>query len=238
MKNSGFARFARAFFIFARFARAFFIFVHFTVVTYQFNSRITSTHFTSQLNWNIRETIAETRSCFFGWSPHCPSTWSLLMRQQRLPSKNVTPLVCEKKWQVKQRRATDLTEGIKKETTNRGTCTGNPNDPEDSPRTYIPAQAPETAEWRCQIPDAEEYKRHPKTCLFQAKKFIHCVTVHQRHRKSVISCSSRYYLVQRNEFSLIYAIHLHFKKSLTSLKLTHALRAYTLSLLVPLSYFS
>lgn len=101
MKICSFARFARAYFIFARFARAFLIFVHFTVVTYQFNSRIASTHFTSQINWNNRETIAETRSHFFGWSPHCrrrgPCLISLLlMRQQRLPSKNVMPLVCEK----------------------------------------------------------------------------------------------------------------------------------------------
>ena len=170
------------------------------------------------------------------------SKWSLLnfpladeATKVTLQERHVSCL--REKWQVRQRRATDLTEVIKNETTNRGTCTGNPNDPEDSPRTYIPEQAPETAEWRCQIPDAKEYKLHLKRCLFQARKFIHCVTVYQRHPEKcyfmlVLSCPEKWILSDLGDSFLL------FKKSFTSLKLTHALRAYTLTLLVPQSYFS
>lgn len=90
-----FARFARAIFIFARFARTFLIFVHFTVVTYQFNSRIASTHFTSQVNWNIREKRLQKREVTF--SDEILSVVDVVLAyKQRLPSKNVMPLVYEK----------------------------------------------------------------------------------------------------------------------------------------------
>jgi len=169
------------------------------------------------------------------------STWSLLNFPLANEATKVTlqeryASCLRERWQVRQRRATDFTEGIKKEATNRGTCTGNPNDPEDSPRTYIPAQAPETAEWRCQIPDAKEYKLHLKTCLFQARKFIHCVTVYQRHPEKCY-----FMLVLSSEKWILSDLggpFLHFKKSFTSEKLTHALRAFTLTLLIPQSYFS
>ena len=97
MKNSIFARFARAFFIF--FARAFFIFWHFVLVLsatwndqfcswvdnvsawwqmfnfaflcpkrwFQFNSRIVRTHFSSKMTLNNCEIIAETGSYIFRW---------------------------------------------------------------------------------------------------------------------------------------------------------------------------